>query len=49
MGLHQKAGEAFQRLWGSEHPDSLAAMNNLGHTLKAMGERTQAREVQPHE
>ena len=37
---------AAQRVLGADHPDTLAAMNNLAYTLQAQGDLARARELQ---
>jgi tetratricopeptide (TPR) repeat protein len=43
--LHEKVLTARQRLLGPDHPDTLAAMNNMAAALLQLGDLEQAREA----
>lgn len=40
--MHRRALEAFEKVLGGEHPNTLASVNNLGHVLSRQGKHEEA-------
>jgi hypothetical protein len=44
--LHEQVLDAYRRVLGDEHPDTLNSMNNLAATLRGQGDLQGARDLQ---